>query len=46
LTGYFIEVQKSKISMVPDYFILKQSNLTSSKYLTKELNEFATKFFE
>lgn len=46
LTGYFIEIQKSKISMVPDYFILKQSNLTSSKYLTIELNEFATKFFE
>lgn len=46
LIWYFIEIQKSKINLVPDYFILKQSNLSSSKYLTKELKDFSDKFFE
>ena len=37
---YFIEVTKSQISQVPDFFIHKQSLVNASRFITPELKEF------
>lgn len=37
VAGYFIEVTKSNIPMVPDYFIRKQTLTNSERYHTEEL---------
>lgn len=36
--GYFIEVSKSNIGLVPDYFTRKQTLANSERYVTDELN--------
>lgn len=37
--GYFIDVTKSNYSLVPDYFIRKQTLANSERYITPELKE-------
>ena len=37
--GYYIEVSKSYVNMVPDRFIRKQTLTTGERYITEELNE-------
>ncbi|MDF2520607.1 MAG: mutS [Clostridia bacterium] len=37
--GYFIDVTKSNLSLVPDYFIRKQTLANSERYITPELKE-------
>ena len=37
--GYFIEVTKSYLSMVPDYFIRKQTLANCERYITEKLKE-------
>jgi DNA mismatch repair protein MutS len=37
--GYFIDVTKSNWSLVPDYFIRKQTLANSERYITPELKE-------
>ena len=37
--GYYIEVTKSNIDMVPDYFIRKQTLANCERYITEELKE-------
>ncbi len=46
VSGYFIEVSKSNLSKIPDYFILKQTLVNSSRFVTIELKEFEQKFLE
>ncbi len=43
---YFIEVSKNNLSKVPDYFILKQTLVNSSRFVTLELKEYEQKFLE
>lgn len=44
--GYFIEIPKSQISKIPDFFIQKQTLVNASRYITIELKEFEQKFLE
>lgn len=37
--GYYIEVTKSNINMVPDYFIRKQTLANCERYITEQLKE-------
>ncbi len=37
--GYFLDVTKSNIALVPDYFIRKQTLSNSERYITPELKE-------
>ncbi|MFV0520632.1 MAG: DNA mismatch repair protein MutS [Lachnospirales bacterium] len=37
ILGYFFEVTKSYVSLVPDYFISKQTLVGNSRYVTEEL---------
>ena len=37
--GYYIEVTKSFLDKVPDYFIRKQTLTNAERYTTKELND-------
>lgn len=39
VAGYFFEVTKSNISLVPDYFIRKQTLTNSERYYTEELKD-------
>ncbi|MFV0440051.1 MAG: DNA mismatch repair protein MutS [Lachnospirales bacterium] len=39
ILGYFFEVTKSHLSLVPDYFIGKQTLVGNSRYVTNELKE-------
>ncbi len=41
--GYFIEVTKSNLDLVPDYFIRKQTLVGSERYFTEELKEIELK---
>ncbi len=41
--GYYIEVTKSNIHLVPDYFIRKQTLANSERYFTSELKEIEDK---
>jgi len=40
--GYYIEVTKSNLNMVPDYFIRKQTLANSERYFTEELKKIET----
>ncbi len=42
---YFIEIQKSHISKIPDFFIQRQSLLQAYRYTTEELQDFEEKLF-
>lgn len=41
--GYYIEVTKSNLSLVPDRYIRKQTLVNGERYITPELKEFETK---
>lgn len=41
--GYFIEVTKSNISLVPDYYIRKQTLTNAERYIIPELKEYEDK---
>ncbi len=43
IIGYFFEVTKTNISLVPDYFIRKQSLVGGERFTTDKLSEFETK---
>ncbi|GFN37136.1 DNA mismatch repair protein MutS [Tepidimicrobium xylanilyticum] len=43
ISGYYFEVTKSYINLVPDYFIRKQTLTNSERYHTKELKELEAK---
>jgi len=43
ITGYYLEVTKSNIPMVPDYFIRKQTLANSERYYTQELKNMESK---
>jgi len=44
--GYYLDVTKSNIHLVPDYFIRKQTLANSERYLTPELKELESKIME
>lgn len=46
ISWYFIEIPKSQVDKIPDYFIFKQSLVWASRYVTLELKEFEQKFLE
>ena len=46
VSWYFIEVSKSNLTKIPDFFILKQTLVNSSRFVTLELKEFEQKFIE
>jgi len=41
--GYYIEITKSNIDQVPDYFIRKQTLVNAERYVTPELKEYEEK---
>ena len=41
--GYFLEVTKSNISLVPDYYIRKQTLTNAERYIIPELKEYEDK---
>ncbi|HYA93363.1 MAG TPA: DNA mismatch repair protein MutS [Thermodesulfobacteriota bacterium] len=41
--GYYIEVTKSNLHLVPDHFIRKQTLVNAERFITPELKEFETK---
>ena len=41
--GYFIEVTKRNIDLVPEYYIRKQSQINSERFVTEELKELEVK---
>ena len=41
--GYYLEVTRSQISNVPDYFQPRQSLVNSERYITTELKELENK---
>ncbi|MFB3887169.1 MAG: DNA mismatch repair protein MutS [Thermodesulfobacteriota bacterium] len=41
--GYYIEVTKSNLRMVPDHYIRKQTLVNAERFITPELKEFETK---
>ena len=43
IIGYYFEVTKTNLSLVPEYFIRKQSLVTGERYTTDKLSEFETK---
>lgn len=45
ILGYFIEVTKSNLDMVPEYFIRKQTLVGSERYFTEELKNVESKIF-
>ena len=40
IAWYFIEVAKSHIGKIPEYFVLKQTLVNASRYVTQELTDF------
>lgn len=43
IAGYYLEVTKSNLNMVPDYFIRKQTLANSERYYTEELKNMESK---
>jgi len=43
LYGYYIEVTKPNLHMVPEYYIRKQTLIGSERFITQELKEYETK---
>lgn len=41
--GYYIEVTKPNLHMVPDYFIRKQTLVSGERFITQELKEYESK---
>lgn len=44
--GYYIEVTRANLSLVPDYFIRKQTLVNSERFITPELKEYEEKILE
>ena len=45
-SGYFIEVSKTSVSKVPEYFVHKQTLVNSARFITKDLLDFSWKLLE
>ena len=45
-SGYFLEVPKSQISKIPEYFVQRQSLVNAARFITPELKEFETGLLE
>ncbi len=43
--GYYIEVTKSNLGLVPDRYIRKQTLTNGERYITEELNELESRIF-
>ena len=43
IAGYYLEVTKSNLSMVPDHFVRKQTLANAERYYTEELKEMESK---
>lgn len=41
--GYYIEISKTNLNKVPDYFIRKQTLVNAERYFTEELKEYENK---
>ena len=41
--GYYIEITRSHLAKVPDYFIRKQTLVNAERYITPELKEYEEK---
>ncbi len=41
--GYYIEVTKSNLHLVPDHYVRKQTLVNAERFITSELKEFETK---
>ena len=41
--GYYLEVTKANLSLVPDYYIRKQTTVNGERYITQELKEWEEK---
>ncbi|MDQ7023673.1 MAG: hypothetical protein Q9M97_09355 [Candidatus Gracilibacteria bacterium] len=39
-SGYFIEISKSQVNNIPDYFVHKQSLVNASRFITSQLKDF------
>lgn len=46
ISGYFIEILKSSLSKIPEYFIHKQTLINAWRFVTQELVEFSSKLNE
>ncbi|NUJ98190.1 DNA mismatch repair protein MutS [Candidatus Gracilibacteria bacterium] len=46
ISGYFIEIPNSQISKIPSYFVHKQTLVSATRFITKELKDFEKKLFE
>ncbi len=44
--GYFIEVSKANLSLVPDHYVRKQTLVNAERYITDELKTFETQVLE
>ncbi len=44
--GYFIEVTKTNLGLVPDNYIRKQTLVSSERFITQELKEYETKVLD
>ena len=40
--GYYIEISKANLSLVPDHYVRKQTLVNAERYITPELKEFET----
>lgn len=41
--GYYLEVSKGQVHLVPDYFVRKQTLVNAERYITEELKELESK---
>lgn len=41
--GYYIEVPKTQVSLIPDHYVRKQTLVNAERYITDELKQFETK---
>ena len=46
VSGYFIEISKTQVSKVPDYFVHKQTLVNANRYITSDLKWFEEKLLE
>ena len=40
--GYYIEVSKANLSLVPEHYVRKQTLVNAERYITPELKDFET----
>ena len=44
--GYFIEVSRSNLALVPDHYVRKQTLVNAERYITEELKNYETAIFD